>query len=135
MLSALPPTGWESRYPRAWAGALVLLALLAAATTVVVALGSGDPSGRLPLGAAAVALAELFRSALLAGAGLLSASWQGLGMAIWEALGGSKLSFALFAVLVLGVDLLFLRFLSRSWRAEPTGSPSAERSGRSRERG
>ena len=49
----------------------------------------------------------------VAGAGLLTASWQGLGLALGEIFGGSKLTLAVFAVFVAGVDFLFVRYLLR----------------------
>jgi len=115
VMAALPATGWQARHPRSWAASLVLLAVLATGAAATVAAGGGLAEG-LPLAAAMGAIVELFRSTALAGAGLLTASWRGIGLALEEALGGSTVSLVVFGVLVLGLDLLFIRFLLRSSR-------------------
>lgn len=136
VVSALPATGWQGRHPRSWAAALVLLVALGAAAAATVATGGGLAEG-LPLAGALGAIAELLRSTALAGAGLLTASWRGVGLALEEALGGSTLNLVVFGVLVLGLDLLFIRFLLRSSRrAQAAAEPArGERSLGSRRRG
>ena len=81
-------------------------------TLPVVGMGSEAAPG----GGVFAAILDLFASTMMAGAGLLAASWQGLGMAVGEITGGSAVQTGVFALLVLGVDVLFLRFLVRSWR-------------------
>ena len=78
-------------------------------------------------------MAELFGSAALAGAGLLAASWSGVGLALGEILSRSTMGLVAFGVFVLGIDCLFLRYLWRLSRREALvpGRPSHPR-GRSK---
>jgi len=132
VMLSLPAAGWESRSPRSWAAAA---ALLAALLSGAVAVSYSTPSAANPTVWGAVgAVADLFRATLLAGGGLLTASWQSLGTAIERALGGSAWNLGAFAVLVLGLDVLFLRLLIRASRraAAEAGAErgSSDRSGR-----
>lgn len=114
VMSSLPPAGWQARNPRSWVAAAVVMVLLSGASALLIGAGAGE----IPGGGALVAIAELFRSTVTAGAGLLAASWQGLGMAVGEAVGGSPVQTIVFALFVLAVDILFLRLLMRSWKSE-----------------
>ncbi len=119
VLESLPPAGWEARSPRSWTAALALLALLGVAAAVAARLGSAEPAP--PLAGAFFAVLELFRSAGLAGAGLVGASWRGVGIALGEALAAAPLGFVVFGVLVAALDVLFVRFLLRAMRAARAG--------------
>lgn len=114
VMLSLPAAGWESRSPRSWAAAAALLvALLGGAMAVSYQAPTGsDPT----VWSAMDAVVDLFRATLLAGGGLLTASWQSLGLAIERALGGSAWNLGAFAVLVLGLDILFVRLLIRAAR-------------------
>ncbi len=114
VMSALPAAGWEARHPRSWIVAAALIAALGGLSAILVGAGAGD----LPGSGALVAIAELFRSTVSAGAGLLGASWQGLGMAVGQIVGGSATQAIVFGLFVVAVDVLFLRFLIRSWSSE-----------------
>lgn len=114
VMSSLPPAGWEARHPRSWISAVVILVLLSGLSALLVGAGAGE----LPGAGVLVAIAELFRSTVTAGAGLLAASWQGLGAAVGAVIGGSPVQALVFALFVLGVDILFIRFLMRSWKSE-----------------
>lgn len=127
VLAGLPPAGWESRSPRTWsfpAAAVVLLAGIAAAVMGSARLGSSSS-----VLSALAAFAGMFRATFQAGAGLLAASWKGIGMVFSEAL-ASPMSIGVFALLVLCLNLLLLSLLRRR-RAEPrhAESPSQERNG------
>ena len=50
---------------------------------------------------------------MCARAGLLSASWKGLGAGLQDVLGGSKWNLVAFGVLVLGVNALLFRLLRK----------------------
>lgn len=112
VMSALPPAGWEARHPRAWVSAAAVLVALIGLSALLVGTSGGQMEGV----GVVVAIAELFRSTMTAGAGLLTASWQGLGMAMGEIAGASPAQMGVFALFVLGVNVLFVRLLLRSWR-------------------
>ena len=61
--------------------------------------------------AAAAAVWELLSSSALAGAGLLNASWKGLGMAFQDLLGQSVWNIVAVGVLILCLDLILYRLL------------------------
>lgn len=116
VMDNLPPAAWEMRRPASWrVAAAAVIGLLAAAY----ALNLGDsPGAGLPWIATLSAMAELFRSTALAGAGLLAASWTGAGLALGATLARSSLGLVTFGLFVLGVDCLFLRYLWRLNRRE-----------------
>ncbi len=116
VLASLPPAGWEVRRPASWGVAAMLLALLGGTSVAVAALGGGL-SAASPLAGTFLAVFDMLRSTALIGAGLLGASWQGVGMAIQDAVGGSPMSLTAFGIVVLGLDVLFLRFLIRASRS------------------
>lgn len=123
VVAALPAAGWETARPRAWrlpAAVFVMLALGAALLlgTGSVAEGSGSLAGVL---AAVAALAE---ASVMTGAGLLSASWKGLGALVTDLL-GSPANMAAFAVLVICVNLLLVSLVRR--RRAATSAARAER--------
>lgn len=120
----LPEAGWEARSFSGWRTALVVAVLLGAAAAFL-SVGGERLATDLPLAGAAIALLGLFKSALLAGGGLLAASWTGIGLALDRLFEGSRVAFAVFGVLVLGLDLLFLRLLLRyrSREAPSAASP------------
>ena len=114
VMTALQPAGWEAKSPRTWAAAVIVLLLLtggAALLTEWVAIDDAPAFG--PLAAASVAVFDFLRSSALAGAGLLSASWRGVGLAFSTLLSGSRWTAASFIVFVVGVDLLLLKLLLR----------------------
>jgi anti-sigma factor RsiW len=121
VMSSLPAAGWEGRAPRAWrlpAAAFVLLGLAAA---LLIAGSASAPSGFSAL----LAVGGMFRAAALAGAGLLAASWKGIGM-IFEEVISSPLSLGAFGFLVLCLNLLLISLLRRR---RPAGA-AARRHGR-----
>ena len=122
VLSNLPAAGWEARSPKAWKWAVACVVLLAASAVVA---GRGAETAA-PVAGTVAAVADLFATTAVAGAGLLSASWQGLGLALGELFGGSKLTLGVFTLFVLGLDVLFVRFLlrgpSKKLAAEPSTS-------------
>lgn len=126
VMASLPPAGWESRHPRTWSFPLAACFLLAtfAASAVVFFVGGGTSGGGSGLLGAAVAIGNLLEAAVLAGAGLLTATWKGFGLAIGEAL-SSPLRMILFGAVVLGLNLLLVSLLRR--RKEATGILRAKR--------
>lgn len=127
VMLSLPASGWESRSPRSWAAAAALLVVLLGGA---VAVGLGAPgAGDSTVWGATGAVIDLFRATLLAGGGLLTASWQSVGVAIERALGGSMWNLGIFALLVLGLDVLFLRLLTRASRRRAAAEGVASRGG------
>lgn len=127
VLAALPAAGWEARSPRAWrfpAAAFVLLAGIAAALLSAGVVAGADSSG---LGTLA-AVVEMVWATVLAGAGLLKASWKGIGIVVEDVL-SSPLTLGAFGLFVLCLNLLLVSLVRRRRPAELTAG------GRSRERG
>lgn len=112
VLENLPPAAWEMRRPAAWGvAAAAFVGLFAAAWALTL---KNAPLGEaVPWIGPLIALAELIRSSALAGAGLLAASWSGVALAAGQVLSRSTPGLVAFGIFVLGVDLLFLRYL---WR-------------------
>lgn len=113
VMESLPAAGWEARHPRSWALPLLLLALLGSLAAAFAGLAAGRLEPGSPVLAAIAAVGGLIAASLTAGAGLLSVSWQGLGIAVSGLLEGRPVNWIAFAVLVAGVDLLLLRLLRR----------------------
>ena len=109
VMSALPTAGWEARSPRAWrftAAVIVLLGGFAAALLV-----AGSAPAASGFGALA-AVGGMLQAAILAGAGLLGASWKGLGLVLDELL-SSPASLGAFGFLVLCLNLLLVSLIRR----------------------
>ena len=113
VMSALPTAGWESSHPRSWVAALVVAALLGIAGAALLGTSAARLEPAAPFVAAIVGVVDLFQSTALAGAGLLTASWKGLGLAFQELLAGSIWNLIALGLLVFGVDFLFIRLLLR----------------------
>ena len=128
VLENLPPAAWEMRRVSSWrVAAIAFLGLFGAAYALTF---QSEPLGEaLPWIGTLAAMAELFRSAALAGAGLLAASWSGIGLALGEILSRSTLGTVTFGVFVLGIDCLFLRYLWRSSRREALATSRRSRTG------
>jgi len=113
VMSALEPAPWEARTLRAWRLPFALVLALAGLAAALFGGAAADlDRGTGGLGALA-ALADLFVTAATAGAGLLAASWRGLGLGVAEWLGESKLNVAAAIGLVAGINYLLLRVLRR----------------------
>jgi len=117
VMAALPETApWADRRLQGWRSALAALAAL-----VTLALGFFGIAGvRLhpasPVLATAGTIAEFAAAAALSGAGLLTASWRGVGMALAAAL--DLPATVVFGIGVLAVNALLLVLLRRpGWRA------------------
>jgi anti-sigma factor RsiW len=108
VLSSLPTAGWESRSPRTWAFPAAVFVLLAGIAASV--MGSRGPHSSLLSALAAVS--GMFRASAVAGAGLLAASWKGLGMAFAAVL-SSPMSLGAFALVVVCLNLLLVSLLRK----------------------
>lgn len=129
VMASLPVAGWEGRSPKAWRWPLAALAALVVAVGALLGLSSPELA---PAGSAAGALGavtDLFVTGALTGAGLLGASWQGIGLVAREAL--SEIPGGLLAFAVLVVCLNFLLFSLVRRRPAEAGADS-ERGGSGR---
>jgi len=113
VLTALPVAGWEARSLRAWRLPLVLLAVLVMFTAGLVGISSAQLRPDASFVGALAAVADLLGTALLAGTGLLAASWKGIGLVTTEALSRTSGGMLGFTVVVICLDLLLLSLLRR----------------------
>ncbi len=109
VFASLPVAAWEQRRS-AWWLPVAMLSVFGLAAGWLLGSTSGVQSG--PLGTV-LAVADFFQTAVLAGAGLIGVTWQGVGIALDELLAASKLNVAAFALGVLCLNLLFFRLLRR----------------------
>jgi len=112
VMANLPAAGWETRSPRTWVAALVVVLLLSVGSALLIGAAGEEVMSAIPI-AASTAVWELLSSSALAGAGLLAASWKGLGIAFQDVLGQSAWNIVAFGVLILCLDLLLFRLLFR----------------------
>lgn len=109
----LPVAPWEKpvvtgRLP-AWVLPAAMVVVLAAISSWVLA--GGTAGGHLM--ETASMLGDLVKTSLLAGSGLLFATWRGVGFGLEEMVAESNLSLLAFGVLVLCLNLLFISLLRR----------------------
>lgn len=110
VMAALPHAGWEGKSPRTWQFPLAVAAMLMLAAGFLIA---GSSSASVPSGLAALdALANMVSASLLAGAGLLGASWKGIGLIVEDII-SSPVSLGAFAFLVLSLNLLLVSLVRR----------------------
>ena len=114
ILAALPVTGWEARGPRTWGFPAAMFILLGVIATAVI--GSSAGTEHAGLGALS-AIFGMFQATVLAGSGLLGASWKGFGLVFQEML-SSPMSLAMFGVFVLCLNILLVSMIRRK-RATP----------------
>ena len=123
-MASLPTAGWEARAAQGWrfpAAVLVLLGALAAGLLVAGSVPSSSGFSTL------LAVGSLFRAAVMAGAGLLAASWKGVGLVV-ERVISSPASLGAFGFLVLCLNLLLISLLRRKRPArQAEGAPSDPR--------
>ena len=112
VMAGLPAAGWETRSPRTWLAALVVVLLLSLGAALLIGGAGEELMSAAPI-AAATAVWELLSSSALAGAGLLAASWKGLGIAFQDLLGQSVWNLVALGALVVCLDLLLFRLLFR----------------------
>jgi predicted anti-sigma-YlaC factor YlaD len=124
VLSSLPTTGWENRHPKTWsfpAAVFLLFAGIAAMLFGSAQLGTAGSGGVGGGGIAALlAVAEMLGATVLAGAGLMAATWKGFGLAFEEVI-ASPMSLGVLAVLVVSLNLGLFTLLRRR-RSAPAGA-------------
>lgn len=118
VMASLPEAAWERRRAPAarWAWAAGLVALLAAASAALFAVSGARLAPGGSLAGALVALGEMLAMAALAGAGLLGATWTGLGMAVGELFARSPGTLAAVALLAVCLAALTVSLLRRPRR-------------------
>jgi hypothetical protein len=107
VMAALPHAGWEGRSPRTWQFPVAVAAMLMLVAGFLIA-GSSASSGL----AALDAMGGMVRAATLAGAGLLGASWKGIGLIVEDVI-SSPVSLGAFGFLVLCLNLLLISLVRR----------------------
>jgi anti-sigma factor RsiW len=126
VMASLPASGWEARFPKSWIAALVAVVALVVGAAALISSAAGGLEPAVPLAGAFVAILEMLQSSALAGAGLLTASWKGLGLAFQELLGGSIWNLLAISVLVFAVDFLLIRMLVRQARPAAERAPQSD---------
>jgi predicted anti-sigma-YlaC factor YlaD len=126
VMAALPPAGWEARSPRTWRFPVAVAAMLMLIAGLLFAGSSVAPSGL----AAVSAVGGMFRAAALAGAGLLGASWKGIGIVVEDVI-SSPMSLGAFGFLVLCLNLLLVSLVRRR---RPSAAAASEMPARGRGR-
>jgi len=129
LMRSLPAAGWEGKSPRSWRLPVAVMLLLGAAAALLLGVHSAETAPGLPLVGALAAMGEAFSTGLLAGAGMLWASWRGVGLVLDSVLSPSA-TVALVA-LVLCFDVLVLTLLARRGRGVATPAQERAASGRS----
>jgi len=132
VMRSLPAGGWEGRSPRSWRLPVAVMLLLGAASALLFGLYSAETVPGMPLAGALTAIAEAVTTGLLAGSGMLWASWRGVGLVL-DTLFNPSATIAL-VVLVFCLDVLVLALVARSGKHAPaaTGDSLSERSPRDR---
>jgi len=122
VMSALPTAGWEARSPRAWRFTAAVIVLLGALAAALMSAGSAPASAGL---GTLAAVGGMLQAAVVAGAGLLGASWKGLGMVIDKVI-ASPMSLGAFGFLVLCLNLFLVSLIRRK---RPAGAAARSRIG------
>lgn len=124
VMASLPAAGWEGRAPRSWGFPAAMLILLGG---IAAALFTAGPTTSSGLGALS-AVFGMFEAAVLAGAGLLAATWKGWGM-IFDELLSSPVSLGVFGIFVLCLNLLLVSLIRRKRPAAATATAVQGQSG------
>lgn len=120
VMAALPAADWQrSTAPRLYP---LLIAALLACTLGATFLLSGLADQ--PLAGTGLALADFLQTTLLAGSGLLAATWTGLGLGLEKLFATSGATLAAFAMMVACLNLLFFSLLRRGGAAAATARKS-----------
>ncbi len=129
VMQALPPAWWERKTAGAglarWALPLAMMFALAFAAVGVLA--SADELG--PLAGIGIALLDFVQVTILAGAGMLFATWRGLGFGLEHFMADSGLNLLALACAVGFLNLLFFSLLRRRTPITETGDAAQEQAG------
>ena len=112
VMEALPAAPWRRRATSGipvWGMPLAMLLMLTLGATWLI----GNALTTHPIFEIGQVLADMTQTTLLAGSGMLFATWRGVGFGLEELVGGSSVHLMVFAVMVLCLDLLFVSMLRR----------------------
>lgn len=114
VMSALPEPAWERRPapPARWGWAAALVALLATISATLFAVSGARLAPGASLAGALAAIGDMLATAAIAGAGLLGATWTGLGLAVGDLFRrspGTAVAVALLAIFLAGLTVSLLR--------------------------
>jgi hypothetical protein len=126
VLDQLPAAAWEARASRAWRFPAAVLLSLGAVLVGLVGSSKGLAAFPGPLVGALAAAVDLLQTSLLAGAGLLGASWKGLQVSLAQLFAGSPAAVVGFFFLVVALNAVFFYGL-RSRKRRPVEQPAAKR--------
>lgn len=130
VMSSLPEPAWRprraARFGGEWAPILGLMVILGLAAAWFL---DSSAAGDTHAGGIAGAVADLLTTAVLAGSGLLFATWRGIGFGVEELLAGSRWNLAAFGAGVLCLNLLLYSLLKRRSARAEARSGSARDSG------
>lgn len=132
VLEALPAAAWESRPVKSWAAVIALVLVLGAASAGLVGWSAARLTPSMPFAGALSAVWDSFAMAVLAGTGLLGASWKGIGMVMGEALRASWLQTAAFVIILVGLNASVAVLIRR--RRRPATAARSGNSARSSSR-
>jgi anti-sigma factor RsiW len=122
VMSVLPTAGWEARSPRAWRFTAAVILLLGGFAAALLIAGSAPASSGL---GALAAVAGMLQASAVAGAGLLGASWMGIGLVLDKVI-ASPVSLGAFGLLVLCLNLFLVSLIRRK---RPAGALARSRMG------
>jgi hypothetical protein len=130
VMAALPETApaWQTSARRrllGWRSAVGALAAMLALALGLLGLGGASLQPASPLVSAAQAVIDFGAAAALSGAGMMAASWRGVGMALQAALDLPAL--VVFGIGVVAVNALLLLLLRRSGRRRAAATAPARR--------
>ncbi len=115
VMSALPLAAWERRLGQrrapAWALPVAMAAIFAAGAALALSFTSGGPESHA-IGIV-TAVFDFVQTTTLAGAGLLFATWRGVGFGLEELIAGSGLNLLALASAMVFLNLFFVQLLRR----------------------
>jgi len=109
VMSALPTVGWQARSPRAWRFTAAVIVLLGGFAAALLIAGSAPAASGF---CALAAVGGMLQASILAGAGLLGASWKGAGLFLGSMF-SSPARLGAFGFLVLCLNLLLISLIRR----------------------
>lgn len=117
VMRSLPQAAWEPGGRRGWGLAAIAAVTLALGAGLLLAASGAGSAASGPLLGVFVAVAELLGASLVTGAGLLGASWRGVGLALEELLASTPSAVVALALGVVLLNVLFWRLLRRPARS------------------